>query len=195
MESGIPKKKKLAIFDLDGTLFDTKKVNYTAYSQALAECNLHCGIDYQFYCDFCNGNSYRVFLPQIVLGIMEAEMQKVHEAKKRIYKNCLAHARKNEHLFSIISLIKREYLVAVVTTASRENTEDILNCFGVKDMFDFIITQEDVKNTKPEPEGFWRAMSMAGVPPEDTIIFEDSETGVKAASASGAKYVKVYGYN
>lgn len=188
-------KKKLAVFDLDGTLFDTKNVNYTAYSQALTECGIQCGIDYRFYCDFCNGNNYRTFLPQIVLGITESDMQRVHEAKKRIYKDCLEQARKNEHLFSMIKLMKEEYMVAVVTTASRANSEDILECFGVKSLFDFIITQEDVDNTKPSPECFMKAMSAAGVSLEDTIIFEDAETGLAAAAASGAKYVKVYGYN
>ncbi len=195
MKGNIQTGKKLAVFDLDGTLFDTKDVNYTAYSQALAECGVKCEIDYRFYCNFCNGNSYRVFLPLLVPGITESGIQKVHEAKMRIYKDCLEHAWKNNHLFSMIKLMKEEYLIAVATTASRVNTEDILNCFSVKEMFDFIITREDVVNAKPAPDCFVKAMSMAGVSSEDTIIFEDSETGLAAAAASGAKYVKVYGYN
>jgi len=188
-------RNKLAIFDLDGTLFDTKNVNYAAYSQAMKECGISYEIDYQYYCKFCNGNSYKVFLPQIVPGISDVDMQKIHEAKNRIYKNFLGKAKKNIHLFSIINLMKEQYQIAIVTTASRVNTEDILYFFDAKDVFDFIITQEDVERTKPAPDGFIQAMNKADVSAEDTIIFEDSEAGLEAAAASGAKYVKIYGYN
>ena len=82
-----------------------------------------------------------------------------------------------------------------MTAASRTNTEDILRVFKEDNAFDFIITQEDVIYTKPDPECFLNAVSRAGVSLENTIIFEDSETGLKAAEKAGAKFVKVYGYN
>lgn len=189
------KKKKLAIFDLDGTLFDTKNVNFNAYSKALERCGFQEKIDYRYYCDFCNGNNYRTFLPQIVKAISEKEMKAVHDEKKIQYKNFIGLARKNEHLFSIIDLINGEYAIALVTTASRDNTMDILCQFDVVKKFDYIVTQEDVTLTKPNPECFERAVQLAGVDRENAIIFEDSETGVKAAEASGINYVKVYGYN
>ncbi len=189
------KRNKLAIFDLDGTLFDTKNVNFTAYSKALENCGLKCDIDYEYYCDFCNGNNYKVFLPKIVEGITDEQLKQVHDEKKKLYKEFLHLSRKNEQLFSIIDLINVEYQIALVTVASKENALDILTAFSVVDKFDFIITQEDVEKTKPDPEGFTKAINKADVSLENTIIFEDSETGIKAAEGSGAKYVKVYGYN
>lgn len=188
-------KQRLAIFDLDGTLFDTKNVNYNAYSKALQNCGFTEKIDYKYYCDYCNGNNYKVFLPQIVNGITEEEMQKVHNEKKHLYKTFISFARKNEQLFSLIKLIKDEYVVALVTTASGENVNDILREFKVGAMFDFIVTQEDVKSTKPNPECFELAIKLSGVAKENAIIFEDSESGLEAAKASGINFVKVYGYN
>ena len=188
-------KDKLAIFDLDGTLFETKNVNFKAYSKALEICGINIEIDYKYYCDFCNGNSYKVFLPRIVSGITSEMMRQIHDNKKRLYKEYLNYARKNNHLFFMIELMKKEYQVAVVTTASRANTEDILQTFDEFDTFDFILTKEDVTNTKPDPECFLKAISRAGVKVDNTIIFEDSETGLKAAEVCGANYVKVYGYN
>ncbi|MCH5342434.1 MAG: HAD-IA family hydrolase [Acetatifactor sp.] len=114
---------------------------------------------------------------------------------QKIYKKCLHLAKKNEQMFTIIDLIKPAYQLALVTTASKANTMDILMEFGVKNSFDFIITQEDVNKTKPDPECFMKVMDIAGVGIENTIIFEDSEAGLKAAELSGAKYVKVFGYN
>ena len=46
--------KKLAVFDLDGTLFDTKDVNFSAYSKVLEELGYKERIDYKYYCDYCN---------------------------------------------------------------------------------------------------------------------------------------------
>ena len=187
--------KKLAIFDMDGTLFDTKKVNYKAYSRALKECGFSVDIDYKYYCDFCNGNNYNVFLPVLVPKITAEAMQRVHERKKALYPRYLSYAKKNEHLFSLIELMKNEYQVVMVTTASRKNVDDILNTFGVADVFDFVLTQEDVNKFKPDPEGFTLAMERARVTKEDVLIFEDSDTGIEAARRSGADYVRVYGYN
>lgn len=52
-----------------------------------------------------------------------------------------------------------------------------------------------MKNTKPNPEGFLVAMNRAGVSRKNTLIFEDSDTGIEAAEKTGADYVRVYGYN
>ena len=188
-------KDKLAIFDLDGTLFDTKNVNYLSYSKALAECGFASDIDYKYYCDFCNGNSYKTFLPKIVPSISADDMTRVHNAKKAFYRDFLGKAKMNAHLFAFIDAIKEKYQVALVTTASRENVEDILNYFDVSSHFDIRITQEDVTRTKPDPECFELAVKMAGVEKKDAIIFEDSIEGLNAAEASGIQYVKVYGYN
>lgn len=189
------KKEKLAIFDMDGTLFDTKNVNFSAYSKAIEICGYKVEIDYKYYCDFCNGNSYKVFLPQIVPGITAEDMKRVHAIKKDVYPDYLELAIKNDHLFNMIKLMRTDYTIALVTTASRQNVEDILGAFGVSDVFDLILTQEDVTKTKPDPQGFLLAMEKCGVSKKNTLIFEDSDTGIEAADKSGANFVRVYGFN
>lgn len=189
------KDKKLAIFDLDGTLFDTKDVNFRAYTEAIKRCHYQADVDYQYYCDFCNGNNYKTFLPQLIPGIDREGMQAVHDMKKDLYTSYLKYAVKNESLFSLIKSIKKEYMIALVTTASGKNTEDILKEFQVAEEFDIIVTQEDVVDCKPAPDCFLLAMKLADVSAKDTIIFEDSDIGLAAAKASGAGYVKVCGFN
>ena len=188
-------KDKLMIFDLDGTLFDTKEVNYMAYSQALKEAGCEATMDYRYYCDFCNGNSYKTFLPEIVPGLDKEKMSEIHEYKKRAYPRYLDYARVNETLVNLIRTCRENYHMCIVTTASKKNTEDILKRFELMDMFDFILTQEDVVLTKPNPEGFLLAMKKANVEKKNTLIFEDSKVGLEAAKQSGADYVQVYGFN
>ena len=188
-------KSKIAIFDMDGTLFDTKDVNYRAYTHAIQECGFNVHIDYKFYCDYCNGNNYKAFLPQIIPQITQTQMEQIHNCKKNKYESCLKYARKNEILFSMIENLKNEFIIALVTTASKKNVDDILGAFEVSTCFDLIITQEDVQKTKPDPEGYLLALDKAKVVKQNAIIFEDSETGMMAARASGIDYVQVYGYN
>ena len=188
-------RNKLAVFDLDGTLFDTRKVNYYAYLTAIRDSGVTETLDYKFYCDFCNGNSYKVFLPQIIPQLTEELMEQIHERKKAVYPRFLNLAVKNEHLFLMMELIREKYQVAIVTTASRKNAMDILKKFKEETCFDFMITQEDVQETKPSPECYFKAMEEASVTKSDTIIFEDSVSGLKAAGLSGANYVRVYGYS
>lgn len=188
-------KNKLAIFDLDGTLFDTKDVNYNAYQNAIRMAKIDVKIDYDDFCKLYNGKNYREFLPKIIPNISEEQLKKIHNFKKNIYQEHLDKAKKNDLLFSMIEEIKEKFYISIVTNASKKNVKDILEKFSVKNLFDLLITQEDVKNPKPSAEGFLKAMNYFNISKENTIIFEDSEIGIQAANKAETNYVKVYGYN
>lgn len=188
-------KNKLAIFDLDGTLFDTKDVNYNAYQNAIKMLGIDAEIDYNNFCNLYNGKNYREFLPKIIPDITEEQMKNIHNFKKNIYTQYLDKARKNELLFLMIQEIKEKFYISIVTNASKKNVEDILEKFFVKKLFDLLITQEDVESPKPSAEGFLKAMRYFNISKENTIIFEDSEIGIQAADKAEVDYVRVYGYN
>lgn len=186
------KKDKLAIFDLDGTLFDTGKINYLSYRAALEE--LGYTVEYDYFCNECNGRHYKEFLPRI--GIQsEIDLEYIHVRKKELYATNLSVARLNKHLFNMIDLMKDEYYLAIVTTASSKNCKDILRHFNKYEIFDLILTYEDVKKVKPSPEGFLKAMKNFNMDKDNTIIFEDSDVGIQAARATGASILKVDGIN
>ena len=176
-------KNKLAIFDLDGTLFNTEDVNFAAYSSALNYYGYE--LEYEHFCRECNGLSYKKFLPPIINND-ENLLEEIHKLKEDLYSKNLGKAKVNEHLFNIIELIKNDYYLAVVTTASKKNCLDILEYFNKRELFDLIISHEDIKNVKPDPEGFIKAMKYFNISPKETIIFEDSYVGIEAARNSKA---------
>ena len=175
-------KECLAIFDLDGTLFDTSEVNYLSYKEALKPFG--ADLSRNFFMERCFGKHYADFIPLLVTD--SAQIELVHDAKKQIYNNYLGNARVNSHLFNLIHCMRATYYTALVTTASNKNTLDLLNHFNCADCFDLIITQEKIIRKKPDPEGFIKAMNHFGVDAEHTIIFEDSDVGILAAKMSGA---------
>ena len=83
-------------------------------------------------------------------------------------------ARKNEALFVILEALRPTHYLAVITTGSRQNATEMLDHFHCTDWFDLILTQEDVVNNKPDPEGYLKAMAHFGVDAAHTMIFEDS---------------------
>lgn len=181
-------KRRLALFDMDGTLIDTLMINYESYRIALKEV----GIDFtlETYRDECFGKNYRDFLPEIVGGD-EALSEKVHVRKLELYAQCFDMGHVNETLKDFITGCRDKYYMAVATTATRSSVEKILTHFGLTELFDRLYTQEDVTRYKPDPEIFIKAMSDFGIGPEDTVIFEDSVVGLEAAYASGASVIKV----
>ena len=183
---------KLVIVDLDGTLFDTKDVNYHAYKEAIAPYGYD--MDYKYYCEFCNGRYYLDFLPQITTGDDEI-LSAMHMAKKRSLQKAFGQGSIEYKTDRYHSFDAGEYKTAVVTTASKENCWDILKQFEITDLFDLVLTHDDIMNSKPNPEGFLKAMEYFEATPEETIIFEDSDVGLEAAEKSGAFYYRTYRFN
>ena len=183
-------KKFLAIFDMDGTLFDTRKTNFLAYNEAINEV-VGCSIDYDIFNEASNGHNYKKFLPELMQKISKDEIEKIHNLKKIFFQKYIKFAIKNDHLFRIILAINDIYVIALATTASKKNTIDILTFFKVHDLFEVIVTQDDVVNLKPDPECFTKIMRKLSIEPSKTLIFEDSIVGMKAARLSKASVANI----
>jgi len=185
--------KSLIIFDLDGTLFDTREVNFLSYSIALKKYGF--SLNHDFFCQKCNGRKYTDFLPEIIKSNDSFLLEKIHQEKKDLYSSFLDKAICNQFLFDIIESLKNKYFCSLVTTATKKNTQQILRFFGKDKCFDFIVSQEDCSFPKPNPECFLLAMSHFCVTAQQTIIFEDSDVGVMAARKATKFVYVVNGFN
>lgn len=168
--------------DLDDTLIFTLRPNHLSYQAALREQGFDLSLEE--YSSFCNGHSYKEFLPRI-MGENHPAIETVHDRKIELYADCLKDAEINHALVDILRSIKPMYNIALVTTASKTNVLRILEHFNLSDIFDTLITREDVVKSKPDPAGYLLAIERFGVEKENCIIFEDSPNGIKAALASG----------
>ena len=175
-------KHKLAMVDLDGTLVFTLEANALAYARALAE--------YGFTLPREDYAAYRDFLPEI-MGADSLYIEAVHDRKIALYGECLTAAEPNGPLLDILRGLKESWILALVTTASRRNVDRVLARFGLTELFDVIVTQEDVRRAKPDPACYNDLIERLGVRREDCLIFEDSASGVAAALASGCQTLVV----
>lgn len=178
------KKHKLAMVDLDGTLVFTQRANFLAYAEALSEQGFT--LTQEDYASRCDGRSYRDFLPEI-MGAGHPAIETVHDRKIALYPEYLRDSVLNERLLDILRGLRGEYMLALVTTASRPNVEGVLRRFKLESFFDLVFTQEDVSAAKPDPACYNEVIARCGVRREDCVIFEDSASGVAAALSSGCQ--------
>ncbi len=171
------------ITDFDGTLVDTFDANLKAYRKAFFECGL--SISEQQYRK-CFGLRYDSFMA--AMGITDAEIaDRIKEAKIQCYPDFFQYLRPNKALIELISSFKAMGgKTAVASTARKENLMNVINYLGIADCFNLIYAGSDVKEGKPSPEIYIKAMNALNSVPENILIFEDSEVGIQAAKASGA---------
>ena len=84
--------------------------------------------------------------------------------------------------------------VGIVTTGERVVLDEVLAAAGLDHHVAFTVTAEDVRKTKPHPEGYLVALErLGGVSAAEVLVFEDTPVGVQAARAAGMRCVAVLG--
>ncbi len=82
-------------------------------------------------------------------------------------------------------------LTALVTMSKRNDMLHVLHSLGIEQSLDLVLTAEDVKQGKPDPELYLLAAQRLGVPPKECLVLEDSVNGVRAAVAAGMNVVAI----
>ena len=80
---------------------------------------------------------------------------------------------------------------AVATSAPVENLDFVIDALGLRGYFDALLNESMVTRPKPDPEIYLKAMQLLGVEPSESVVFEDSITGLSAGKAAGAFVVGV----
>jgi HAD superfamily hydrolase (TIGR01509 family) len=187
-------KGKLVIFDLDGVLVDACEWHRAALNEALKEvCDGE--ISMEEHISIFNGIPTRVKLKKLTeLGrIPEASHDAVYNLKQSktveiIERDAFVRKEKQE---MILALKGRGAKIACYTNSIRQTTKLMLEKTGILDMFDYVLTNQDVEKCKPDPEGYIFLMNHLGFSKENTFIIEDSPKGLKAANDSGANVIQV----
>jgi len=91
----------------------------------------------------------------------------------------------------VAALARRSVPRAVATSASRRDVETLLTEIGVRQHFTVIVSVENVRQGKPDPEVYLKAAEGLGVDAEACLVFEDAIVGVYAARAAGMRVIGV----
>ncbi len=80
---------------------------------------------------------------------------------------------------------------ALATMSARKEALHVLKALGLEESLDLVLTREDVRQPKPDPEIYLLASQKLGVPPEEFLALEDSSNGVRAAVEAGMNVIAV----
>lgn len=180
---------KAAIFDLDGTIVNNQEFHKRAWIAALKKQGLL--IDDKFYRTRISGGTNYSIIKAIFPEISDEDNQKLAEEKEKIYHKIYGKRVKEVPGLTklIIDLKKRGLRLGLATTAPFYNQKFILQALNLENVFDAIVGDENVANTKPNPEVYLKTISILGVKPEECIAFEDSPAGIGAAKNARVKTV------
>lgn len=187
---------KVIILDLDGTLVDTCDIHYDSLNKALEEI---AGIEYVISRDdhlqTYNGLSSRKKLDIIskTKGLPTHLFNRIFKRKQELTEIYIRSLVKRDlQLEEIITKLKKGGVkVYCATNCIRKIGHLILNCLGIKDLMDNIYTNEDVLHPKPNPDMYFRCIEDAKCSIDETVIFEDSPLGIRAAKSTGCRVIEV----
>ncbi len=191
------RKIKAVLFDMDGVLIEAKDWHYEALNKSLGLFGYK--IERYEHLTSYDGLPTKTKLKKLSKekGLPEALHDFINEMKQQytIYmihqlcRPCFNH----EYL---LSRLKHEgYKLAVGSNSIRKTVEMMMDYAKLTQYFDCMISNQDVKNSKPDPEIYCRAMNLLNVKPNECLIVEDNENGIKAANASGGHVLIVRDVN
>jgi HAD superfamily hydrolase (TIGR01509 family) len=182
---------KLIIFDLDGVLVEAKNIHFDALNEALGP---KYSIEWNEHLSKYDGLKTNQKLEMLTQekGLPINLYKQVWDEKQRLTLQKLSNLKPSTQLqVCISSLVDEGYKIACCSNSIRKTVLTVLSKLGIIEYFDLILSNEDVKNSKPHPEIYWKAISMMGCLPEETLIVEDSPFGLLAASRSKSHVMRV----
>lgn len=181
---------KLIISDFDGVLMDLKEIHFESLNRALKTVDEKFVISPEEHVKTFDGLSTKRKLKLLaeLKGFPASKSDEVNELKQIYTVDLLSGFHKvNYDIVNVVTKLKEEgYLFYVASNAIRNTIELGLKKLGIDHLVDKIYSNQDVVNSKPNPEMYLRCMSDASVSPSETLIMEDSKHGREAAVKSGA---------
>lgn len=186
-------KIKAVLFDMDGVLIDAKDWHYEALNRALSLFGL--AISRFDHLHTFDGLPTRVKLQ--LLSEQNYLPKNLHsfinEIKQSYTQELIATRCKPTycHEYALSHLKTDGYKIAVCSNSIRKTIEAMMEKAALIKYLDLIVSNEDVKNAKPDPEIYKNAIRTFCLEPCECLVLEDNPNGVQAGLASGAHVLRV----
>lgn len=179
-------KNKAFIFDMDGTMVDNMHYHLLAWEQTvelLGGTLRGKELQKELY-------GLNTELIERVMGkgrFNQAELQRIGDEKEALYRSLYKpHLKLIDGFLQFVEQSKQHNIkLGIGTAANHLNTMLVAEGLAIKHYFDTIITCEDVKKGKPNPEVYLKVAEKLKVSPAECVVFEDAPKGVEAAFNAG----------
>ena len=178
---------KAVIFDMDGVLIDSMKYHIYSWNKAFENFNLKAT---ERELSLFEGMSFSETIDIISKGnnviLSKEEKDKLYYDKKRILNDIFKFELYDE-ILEILHFLKNNYLrLGLVTGSNKEFANKIVEKY-FENLFDVIITSDDVENGKPNPEPYEKAKQNLGFNNSDFLVVENAPLGIESGKGAGLK--------
>lgn len=188
---------KAVVFDMDGVLIDAKEWHYEALNRALALFGFEISRSehLETYDGLPTSTKLRMLskergLPEGLHGFIN-EMKQAYTVEM-IHTTCKPTF---VHQYALGRLHDRGYRLAVASNSIRDSVELMMDKARLAPLLDLQLSASDVTKAKPDPEIYLTAMERLEVLPEECLVVEDNENGIRAARDAGAHVLVVQTVN
>lgn len=183
-------KFKGAIFDMDGVLFDTERLYQETWKEIAEECSVRLGDDFLMAISGTNGTHMKKVIEKYYQVSDGSDI--MEECMERMKRKLEIHVPVKKGVSEILEYFHSFGIrLAVASSSSAEQIEANLSKSGIRDYFSEIVSGAEVTYGKPAPDIFLLAAKKIGCRPEECMVFEDSENGVKAGHRAGCFTVMI----
>lgn len=177
------------LFDLDGTLVDTERLQWTAYARILAEHGVTIDLE-----------TYRVRFIAAAGGPewacatygLPCDAPTLRARKTVVYRQLIAGgAPPMPGARAALSRLHDAHRLAIATNTARDEVAVLLRHADLGGLLDAVVAREDYAAPKPAPDAYLAAAAALGLEPEECVVVEDTPRGLQAGRAAGMRVVVV----
>jgi HAD superfamily hydrolase (TIGR01509 family) len=175
------------LFDLDGVLADTERLQWNAYRVALLEYGVDVGLEEYRREWIRSGFGPEYACRQYRLPIAPDELR----ARKAPHYQALLQTRVAPMPGAVEALrrLRDTHRLALATNTGRDDTAFILERLGIATLLHAAVVREDYAEPKPAPDAYLAAARLLGLPPAECVVIEDTERGTRAGLAAGMRVI------
>jgi len=189
------------IFDFDGVITDSEILHFRAFNAVLGKHGFEI-TRHEYYRDYLgmtDVDCFKALIGEGRLAIDEPQIQGLVQRKTKIFEQlALAEGRIIEGVREFLQMLSQSRVpTAICSGALRAEIELILDGAKLRSCFEVVVSAEEVKRGKPDPQGFLLALKKLNerrvqpIAPGHCVVIEDSHWGLKAARAANMRTIAV----
>lgn len=178
---------KAILFDMDGVIVDTEPLHHKAYYMMFNVFNIE--VSTEMYESFTGQSTINICKKLCHHFNLDNNPEELVISKRTSFTNLFHNDPSLQLIDGVLDLIKNYYnnglTLILASSASMFTINNVFTRFKLDQYFKAKISGADLKASKPHPEIFEKAASLAEVNRSECIVIEDSTNGIKSAKSAG----------
>lgn len=181
------------LFDLDGVLIDCKHIHKNAFIYAWNKHNPLYKIDDSLHDSILDGRNTNGKIKYLEdrFNITTSSTSIFQDKQIFTFEELNTFEVSTKFKDLLMHLKSKGFKLGCISNSVRQTVNIVLKKLDIYNIFDCILSNEDIKRPKPYPDIYLRAMELLSISPNKAYILEDSEIGITAAEQSGANVIRI----